>query len=311
MTLSASVIICTHDRPAPLARAVAGVITQTHRPVELICVNDGEAELDSALVASVEAAGIRCVTARQDRPSLPASRNRGMKLAGGDVVLLLDDDMVMPERFLERLLGLYEADVDGVVAGIGAVAIETTPPGRGDRIWAAIWSVLDSQRWLPRRCLARSVRLPAALRGQLSPARRLTGGTISLLAEVAAGEHFDEDLAGYALGEDRDFCIRVGTHRAIFLCPSLHLAHEKAPAARPDARGVGRMYVQNMLRIAARSGGGAGTWMLMGCEITGAALLHAAFAPLGDSRGHLGFLAGMAGGLGELVRTRAGRILCG
>jgi len=311
MTLSASVIICTHDRPGPLRRAADSALAQTRPPAELIVVNDGDGEIDPAVPEAAAAAAVRFAAVRQGRPCLPASRNRGMALARGDVVMLLDDDMVLPRRFLERLLALYEADVAGDVAGIGAVAVEPARHGLGGRLWAAAWSLLDSERWLPRRCAARHVRLPAVLRSRLAPARRLTGGTISLRADVAAVERFDEGLGGYALGEDREFCARVGARRALFLCPSLHLVHEKAPAARPLARRVGRMYVPNMLRIAAAAGGGAGTWLLMGVEIAGAAALHAAFVPLGDARAHLGFLAGMAAGAGDVVGRALRRMLCG
>jgi len=312
MSLSASVVICTHDRPAHLRRSADSVLAQTRRPIELVVVNDGADETDADLARQAAEAGVRFVGVRRHRPSLPASRNRGMDAATGDVVLLLDDDMILPPGFLAALLSLYEADAAGQAAGIGAVAVPTAPRRIGQRVWDVAAGVLGQGRWHPRRCAARSVRLSAGLRGRLTPARRLTGGTISLRRAVAKEERFDEGLPGYALGEDREFTYRVGQRRALFCCPGLRVAHETASPARPDMPGLGRMYVLNTLRIVARStGGGAGAGLLAGYELAGTALLHGVWLVLRNRRAHAGFLAGMARGLVEAARNVLGEMLCG
>ena len=52
-------VICTHDRPAYLARAAYGVLTQTRRPIELIVVNDGADEIDAGLARQAADARVR------------------------------------------------------------------------------------------------------------------------------------------------------------------------------------------------------------------------------------------------------------
>ena len=67
----------------------------------------------------------------------------------------------------------------------------------------------------------------------------------------------------------------------------------------------------NMIRIASRSGGGAGTYLLLACDMFGEALLHAAYLPLGKPGRHGGFVIGMAGGLACWAGRAVRRCLCG
>jgi glycosyltransferase involved in cell wall biosynthesis len=312
MSLTVTVVVCTHDRPGPLRRAAEAVLAQTRLPAEMIVVKDSPGPPAAELAALASAAGVPYRAVNMPSPSLPASRNRGMELAGGDVVMLLDDDMLMPPDFLADLLALYEADDEGRVAGIGVTPALTTPPGMGQRIWDSVSAALGRGRWVPRRWAARSVALPWRLRGKLLPARRLSGGTISLRRRVAKSERFEQAFTGYALAEDREFCYRVGARHGLFFCPSLVLTHDFAPGGRPDTQALGRMYVVHSFHVAALSiGGGAGTYLVMGCELAGMFALHAAYLLPGDTRAHWGFMAGMSAGLMGLLARSVRRSLCG
>jgi len=312
MALSVSVIISTHDRPAALARAVRSVLAQSYRPDGLIVISDGGGQVTPDFADAARASGVRFVSERLDRPSLTASRNRGVALSGGEVVLLMDDDCVLPPDYLERLVGLYEADDEKVVAGIGGLMVEPGPKKLTRRVWDVLSLVLGRGRWSPRRCAARYVSLAPALRRCLEPARRLFGGAISLRRGVADEFSFDEALAGYALGEDREFSFRVGRSAALFLAPALKVLHELSRTGRPGMKLRGRMYVANSLRIARRSvGGGAGTWLLVGYDFFGAIVQYSVYGILGRNRGNLDFAAGVVGELLARTRLALRNMLCG
>ncbi len=312
MSLSATVVISTHDRPEHLRRSVEAVLAQRLPAAELIVVKDAPGPVAGELAEMAGQAGVGFAAIYADRPSLPASRNLGMDRAAGDIVLLLDDDMILPPDFLGELLSLYEADPDGVVAGIGAVAARSTPRAWPERMWDALAHAVGQGRWGPRRCAARSLRLPVGLRGRLVAARRLSGGTISLRRAVAKVERFEGSFEGYALAEDREFCYRVGVRHGLFLCPSLQVAHEIASGGRPDMVVRGRMYIAHTLHIASHAaGGGAGTYLIVACELVGIAGLHVAWLGLGDRRAHWGFLRGMCAELLGQLRRGIRRCLCG
>ena len=312
MNPTISVILATHDRPESLLRAVQAVLAQTRPPEEVIVVNDGAEEISGQIGQMHRAAGVAFHHCRRDRPSLPASRNRGAGLARGDILLFLDDDVVLPGDYLRRLAELYDADTSGRIAGIGGVLVNSAHGKLAARLWWAIATFFAVNRWAPRVVAARYVAPAPGLGGRLAPARSLSGGAISLRREVAAVDRFAEDFTGYALGEDTEFAYRVGRRRPLFVAGELKARHEVAPNGRPDMRDRGRMYAANMLYILHNSvEPGVGTSLLFGYHLLGMALLHGGASLMSLRRRNLDFVLGLAG---ELLRAAGGRMrkaLCG
>ena len=308
-----SVIIPTHDRPASLIRAVRSVLGQGRRADELIVVNDAQADIPAQIAQEASAAGVKFIYVRSDRPSLTTSRNRGIRASGGDILLMIDDDVTLPEDFLERLERLYTLDSQGVVGGIGGLQVDANATAFRRRLWDGLaWAAGDG-RWRPRRVASRYVVLPAQLRGQLVPARQFTGGVMSFRRGVAVENPFDEWFSGYAFSEDREYSYRVGQREALFLSPSLRAAHESAPGGRGDMRQRGRMYVANALHVV-RHGteGGPGTAFLLVYDFIGTATLYLITAMVGRRREEkLSFVAGMAGEMVGQLWLAIRKNLCG
>ncbi len=83
-------IIPTYNRAALLPRAIRSVLAQTHRPVELIVVDDGSADDTEAVVAACDPS-IRYI--RHDRnQGQCAALNTGIRAATGEFVCFLDSD---------------------------------------------------------------------------------------------------------------------------------------------------------------------------------------------------------------------------
>lgn len=108
-----SVVMPTRDRPDWLRRAVASVLTQTHRDLELIVVNDGGADV-SHVLRELDHEG-RVVSLRLPLPrDRSAARNAGLSLARGEYVAYLDDDDWWESDHLEILVGALARSGDAV-----------------------------------------------------------------------------------------------------------------------------------------------------------------------------------------------------
>jgi len=314
MSLSVSIIVPTHDRPEELRRAVASILAQTHLPAELIVVNDGEQDIPAQLAEQARAAGVAFRCERRSPASATASRNLGLSLARGDVIVLGEDDVTYPPDFLHRLVGLYEADPGspGRIGGIGVRVVEPEQQRFTRRVWDALIRLTAHGRFTPRRWAARYVPLPARLRAQLAPAPFVSAGAMSLRRSAAA-HRFEEAFGGYSYAEDIEYSYRVGRQVALFMAPGLAIHHEPAPTGRPDMRTIGRLYVANLLHTIRKSADpGVGTWLLVGYNFASRILLQATVGAVGKRRRQM--LAMAAGMSGELVR-RAGAalrtMLCG
>lgn len=98
-----SVIVPTFNRAHVLPRAIACVLGQTCRDVELLIVDDGSTDGTEALLASYTDARVRYLRQTENRGA-SAARNVGLRAARGRFVALLDsDDEWLPEKLALQL----------------------------------------------------------------------------------------------------------------------------------------------------------------------------------------------------------------
>lgn len=133
-----SVIIPTWNRRELIARAIDSVLAQTRAVEEIIVVDDGSSDGTRELLA--DRYGKRIVYAYQDNAGVSAARNRGLALARGRYLALLDsDDEWLPEK-TQRQVDFLEAH-----PGIGMVlcnVLRVNPDG-------SLIDVFDRRRQVP------------------------------------------------------------------------------------------------------------------------------------------------------------------
>lgn len=113
-TLTASVVICTRDRPDDIVRCLASLPLQTRHADEIIVVDN--ASRDDRTRQAVITAGATYV--REDRPGLDYARNTGVTTATGDLILFTDDDVLLDPSWIERMVAAFDAPDIGAVTGL-------------------------------------------------------------------------------------------------------------------------------------------------------------------------------------------------
>jgi hypothetical protein len=98
-----SVVLPVRDRSEVLVEAVASVLAQSWRRLELIVVDDGSAfDVAAVLASRFDDARLRVV--RQPASGVSAARNLGLRLACGELVAYLDSDNLWFPAFLSRMI---------------------------------------------------------------------------------------------------------------------------------------------------------------------------------------------------------------
>jgi len=98
-------IIPVYNRAAMLREAVASVLAQTYRPVEVIVVDDGSTD-ETAGVAD-ELAGDEVRVIHQPNGGPGTAREAGRRAARGEFIQHLDsDDLLLPHKFALQVAGL-------------------------------------------------------------------------------------------------------------------------------------------------------------------------------------------------------------
>jgi glycosyltransferase involved in cell wall biosynthesis len=89
-----------------LAEALDSILSQTHRRVEIIIVDDGSTDQTASVMSRYSD---QACLLHQENAGPAAARNRGLRQARGEFVAFLDaDDLWHPEK-LERQLGRFRA----------------------------------------------------------------------------------------------------------------------------------------------------------------------------------------------------------
>ena len=150
-----STIIPVHNRAALLREAVASVLAQTYRPIEVVVVDDGstdETPTAADALAAMHPEVIRVLHQGNTGPGL--AREAGRKAAKGEFIQYLDsDDVLLPEKFALQVGGLRANSECGVAYGYTRYRhagghLEPQPwKGSGERVDAMFPSFLKSRWW--------------------------------------------------------------------------------------------------------------------------------------------------------------------
>ena len=194
MTPRVSVVIPTYRRRDALLRLLGGLATQTIAPedYEAIVVvdgsDDGTREAAEALTVPYE---LRVIS--QENRGRSAARNVGIGVARGELLVLLDDDMV-------PAAGLLEAHLEAHAAGDALAVMGAVPVVMSDEMSVpAAWVGGKFNRHMAR--LAES-RAPLTLRD-------FYGGNLSVRRDVLARVRgFDEGFTRYG-NEDLELSLRL------------------------------------------------------------------------------------------------------
>lgn len=109
-----SVLLPTHNRPRTLPHALASVVGQTHRNLEIFVVNDGGCDVGD-IVRSFGDPRITFIDRRQNRGK-PYSLNEALARAEGKYVAYLDDDDIYYPNHVQVLVDALEGSTDCQVA---------------------------------------------------------------------------------------------------------------------------------------------------------------------------------------------------
>lgn len=107
-----SVIIPTYNSQAYIAQAIESVLEQTFKNWEIILVDDASTDSTLAIARSFSDSRIKIIS-NQDNRGVSYSRNRGLEIAQGEWIALLDsDDWYAPQRLAKLLLAAKQTNAD-------------------------------------------------------------------------------------------------------------------------------------------------------------------------------------------------------
>ena len=115
----ASVIIPSWNQLEFTRQCIAALVRHTRRPWELIAVDNGSTDGTALYLSGVQdaAAVPVIVISNKENRGFPAAINQGLQQARGEYLVLLNNDVVVTDAWLDQLIALAEMQIESRAEG--------------------------------------------------------------------------------------------------------------------------------------------------------------------------------------------------
>lgn len=144
-----TVFIPVYNRAPYIGAAIDSVLGQSFRDFELLLIDDGSTDGGVAVIERFDDPRIRLYRNDCNR-GIPYTRNRGLELARGEYIALLDSDDRMAPRRLERQVAFLDRHTD--IATLGGWVAKFDASGSIVRHLVKPLAPDDLKAWLLFRC---------------------------------------------------------------------------------------------------------------------------------------------------------------
>lgn len=245
--------IPTKNRSTELQECLGRVFAQTIQPDEVLIADDGDLDSDEVQAwFQGKLPRLRLVRKPRSDAGLEKSLELITRLCGTDWLLLLDDDILIPATFVQQLVDAMpkEPHLASRIGGVGGIPVNQDCPSPTARVAA-------------RRALERLFLLGGGPEGRFlisgfctdygqgsRPAapyevEHIPGGLSLWRTDVLRLRRRDVMYQGYSYGVDKQMAYEASREWTLLCVPAAQALHLRSPAARPDARALGRMKVRH------------------------------------------------------------------
>lgn len=109
-----SIIMPVYNSEDYLIQTIDSILNQTHHQLEIILVNDGSTDQSEAIILEIQEKDDRVIYQYQENQGAPTARNKGLDIATGDYIYLIDSDDYLPHDAIEKMIAAsvqYKSDL--------------------------------------------------------------------------------------------------------------------------------------------------------------------------------------------------------
>lgn len=241
--MKVSVVVPTYYRPEDLSELFDSLLMQTVKPLEVIAVDDTPNNTIKAVCEKYEdkfdSLRSKLIYIKNTRErSASISRNLGMKLSRGELIMFLDSDVIIYPDYIQRILEVfrkypYALGVHGWITDFIGKKFHSSFHQIIRRIFFLGCYTRDSCRWWE---------YPTVLT-RIINCEHLSGANMTLKREVSNEFQFDEKLKKYSWMEDvlLSHSIFQKYPKGLFMTPFGKCVHKISEAGRIEGKELKRL----------------------------------------------------------------------
>lgn len=249
---SVSVVTPTFHRPSELVELLESLSRQTLSPSEVIIVDGSSGTESEEALARTDAYSRYPFEVKYVRheAGTAVQRNRGIELARGEFIALIDDDVRLDEDFLSEVVAVFEADKDGDVGGIvGYRKNRHFTPGTANR-WRwyrrlGLLSCFEPGRYDFETGYPINTDLQPPFAGTRPVDFMTTACAVWRKSVFETGLRFDPFFQDFGVLEDAHFSLRAGSRWKLLQCGTARCVELGSPNGRIGRAKLGFKCVVN------------------------------------------------------------------
>ncbi|MEM3622765.1 MAG: glycosyltransferase family 2 protein [Candidatus Bathyarchaeia archaeon] len=233
--MKVSVVIPTYYRVEELSELFNSLLNETVKPFEVIVVDDTPDDTIRALCETYKAAfenvGSELIYIKNSRMrSLTISRNLGVKLARGELIMFLDSDVVLYPDYVEKICHVF---MNYPALGVQGWIVPNKDKSKLDFFSQILNKLFFLDRSSKNSCKFHEY--PSVLT-KIINCERLSGANMTYKREVFNEFAFDENMKKYCYMEDVLFSYLIYKKhpKGLFITPYAKCVHKESKTARME-----------------------------------------------------------------------------
>lgn len=231
-----SVAIPTYNREEDLNNCLNSILNQTLLPYEILIIDDGDLSKDFINIENNKflAKNIDFIYYKKnhkiERRGSSESRNKIIELVNNNIFFILDDDLILDNNFLEKIINVWRRNKNEKLIGVGGLIRNNRKKNRIEKIYNFIFCLTSKYKWDVNE---------VAFQVWDEEVRQNTfgyyshGGVCSYNRKLAKKLGFTVFGGGRTALEDVDFCLRAKNKGYNFIFnPNAKVVHNESLIGR-------------------------------------------------------------------------------
>lgn len=234
-----SIIIPTYKREKDLDTCLRSIVNNTILPSEVIIIDDDNlSEFFLSRIRNIlENKKISFVYHKKDhkinRRGLSESKNIGTNLSSNEIFFILDDDLVLENKFFEEIIKTWKKNNNEKLIGVGGIITNNRKKYWFENIYNKLFLLNSSISWDVNKLAFQSWNDHIK---KEEKAHYIHGGACSYKKSVIKKlGYFSTFSGGRTALEDVDFCLRAKINDYHFIIqPKSRTLHNHSPSGREN-----------------------------------------------------------------------------
>ena len=242
-----SVIIPTKNRAQDVIKCLKSISIQTILPDEVVIVDSSDTEELKSALNSFDDLNIKYI--HDIKASLTRAENIGIENSIGDIIIILDDDVILDKNHIKELMRVFDNYPAEKIGGVTGNVMSNQPKSPIKKFFSFGMQVFATMFFTTRYGNGKFQLsgMPTTIRNadKITECEFLFGCDMAFRNEVISEFKFDENFHGYSWGEDDDIAYRVSRKYQNIYTPFAKFVHTGSPSARSNKYGEMKMGIEN------------------------------------------------------------------